>query len=122
MKFMIVDDHQGMRGMIRQLISASGDAVLECGSGDEALRVAGEFKPDFVTMDISMAGRCAFEVTRGIRAAHPRTWVIFVSNHDQPAYRQMAQAAGAAGYVLKDDLSELYFYVAAKRLHSRAKV
>lgn len=121
MKLMIVDDHEGMRRMIRHLISASGDAVLECGSGDQALQAAGDFKPDYVTMDINMAGLGAFAATRGIRAAHPPACAIFVSSHDQPDYRQMAQAAGATAYVLKEDLSELYLYVTAKRLHTRAK-
>jgi len=118
---MIVDDHEGMRKMIRHLISSSGDTVLECASGDEALRAAGAFKPDYVTMDINMAGLCAFEATRGIRAAHPASRVIFVTSHDQPDYRRMAKEAGASGYVLKEDLSELYLHVAAKRLLSGPK-
>lgn len=121
MKLMIVDDHEGMRRMIRHLISASGDAVLECDSGDAALRAAGDFKPDYVTMDINMAGLGAFEATRGIRTAYPSACVIFVSSHDQPDYRRMAQEAGASSYVLKEDLSELYLYVAARRLHARPK-
>jgi len=122
MKLMIVDDHEGMRKMIRQLIAASGDAVLECRSGDEALVAAGEFKPDCVTMDINMPGRCAFETTRAIRTAHPPARVIFVSSHDQPDYRRLAYEAGAAGYVMKENLSELYLYVATKRLLTSLQV
>lgn len=122
MKLMIVDDHDGMRTMIRQLIAAPGDSVLECGSGDEALQWAGEFKPDCVTMDISMPGLSAFETTRRIRAMHPPARVIFVSSHDQPDYRRAAQEAGAAGYVMKENLSELYLYVATKRLVTSLKV
>ena len=56
MKLMIVDDHAGMRTMIRQLIVAPGDTVVECASGDEALLALSDFKPDCVTMDISMPG------------------------------------------------------------------
>ena len=119
---MIVDDHEGMRKMIRQLIAASGDSVLECASGDEALAAAGEFKPDCVTMDISMPGRGAFEASRAIRAAYPPARVIFVSSHGQPDYRRLAYEAGAAGYVTKENLSELYLYVATKRLLTSLKV
>lgn len=71
--------------------------------------------------DISLTGLCAFEATRGIRAARPPARVIFVSSHDQPDYRRMAKEVGATGYVLKEDLSELYLYVAANRLHTRPK-
>jgi DNA-binding NarL/FixJ family response regulator len=121
-KLMIVDDHTGMRDMIRQLIAAPGDSVLECGSGDEALLLASEFKPDCVTMDISMPGLSAFETTRRIRAVHPTARVIFVSSHDQPDYRRAAQEAGATGYVMKENLSELYLFVATKRLLTSLKV
>jgi DNA-binding NarL/FixJ family response regulator len=122
MKLMIVDDHEGMRKMIRQLIAAPGDAVREFSSGEEALHAAGEFKPDCVTMDISMPGMCAFQATRGIRQAHPSSRIIFVSSHDQPDYRRAALEAGAVGYVLKDNLAELYLFIATKRLLTSLKV
>ena len=122
LKLMIVDDHEGMRKMIRQLIAAAGDVVLECGTGDEALGAVSEFKPDCVTMDISMPGQSAFEAARGIRAAHPPARVIFVSSHDQPEFRRLAHEAGAAGYVMKENLTELYLYVATKRLLTSLQV
>jgi DNA-binding NarL/FixJ family response regulator len=122
MKLMIVDDHEGMRSMIRQLIAAPGDAVVECGSGDEALRALGDFRPDCVTMDISMPGLCAFKAARSIREAHPSARVIFVSSHDQSDYRRAAQEVGAVGYVMKDNLSELYLLVATKRLLTSLKI
>jgi DNA-binding NarL/FixJ family response regulator len=122
MKLMIVDDHEGMRKMIRQLIAAPGDSVLECACGDDAAKAAPQFKPDCVTMDVNMPGSCAFKTTRDIRAAHPPARVIFVSSHDQPDYRRAAQEAGAFGYILKENLSELYLYVATKRLQSSLKV
>ena len=122
MKLMIVDDHEGMRNMIRQLIAAPGDSVLEYSSAGEALQRAAEFKPDCVTMDITMPGLDAFKAVRGIRAAHPSARVIFVSSHDQPDYRRAALEAGAVGYVLKDNLSELYLLVATKRLLTSLKV
>ena len=122
MRLMIVDDHDGMRNMIRQLIAAPGDSVLEFGTAEEALRVAGEFKPDCVTMDVSMPGMDAFNAARGLRAAYPPARVIFVSSHDQPDYRRAAQECGAVGYVMKDNLSELYLLVATKRLLTSMKV
>ena len=121
-KLMIVDDHAGMRNLIRKLIAAPGDVVMECASGDEALQTAAEFKPDCVTMDVSMPGLCAFKTTVGIRAAYPSARVIFVSSHDHPEYRKAAREVGAVGYVLKENLSDLYLFVAAKRLVSSLKV
>ena len=122
MKLMIVDDHEGMRNIIRQLIVAPGDSVVACASGDEALLALADFKPDCVTMDISMPGLCAFKTTRKLRAAHPSARVIFVSSHDQPDYRRAAREVGAVGYVMKENLSELYLFVATKRLVTSLKV
>jgi DNA-binding NarL/FixJ family response regulator len=122
MKLMIVDDHEGMRSMIRQLIVAPGDSVVECASGDEALLALTDYKPDCVTMDVSMPGLCAFKTTRHIRAAHPPVRVIFVSSHGQPDYRRAALEAGAVGYVMKENLSDLYLFVATKRLITSLKI
>jgi two-component system response regulator DesR len=119
MKLMIVDDHDGMRSTIRQLIATPGDNVVECGSGDEALESLAKFKPDCVTVDVSMPGLCAFKTMRAIREAHPPARVICVTSHDQPDYRRAAYEAGASGFVVKDNLSDLYLLVATKRLLAR---
>jgi len=119
MKLMIVDDHDGIRSMIRQLITAPGDTVVECSSGDEALERLADFKPDCVTMDISMPGRCAFETVRAIREAHPAARIICVTSHDQPDFRRAAYEAGAVGFVVKDNLADLYLLIATRRLSTR---
>ena len=119
MKLMIIDDHDGMRNSIRALISAPGDTVVECASGDEALEALvtmQDFKPDCVTVDVNMPGLCAFKTMRAIRDAHPAARVVCVTSHDQPDYRRAALDAGASGYVAKDNLSDLYLLVATKRL------
>lgn len=119
MKLMIVDDHDGVRSSIRALIAAPGDTVVECGSGDEALQALNDFKPDCVTVDVSLPGRCAFETMRAIRDAHPAARVVCVTGHDQPDYRRRAFEAGASGYVARENLSDLYLLVATKRLLTR---
>jgi DNA-binding NarL/FixJ family response regulator len=119
---MIVDDHEGMRNMIRQMIAAPGDSVMECASCDEAVQAAARFAPDCVTMDINMPGLSAFKAAGAIREAHRTARIIFVSSHDQPDYRRAAREAGAAGYVMKENLSELYLFVATKRLVRSLKV
>ncbi len=116
MKLMIVDDHVGMRNMIRQVIAAPGDTIFECESADDALKSVGVFQPDCVTMDVRMPGLCAFKAIRTIRENHPAVRVIVVTSYDQPDFRAAASEAGAAGYVVKENLSELYLLVAPTRL------
>jgi DNA-binding NarL/FixJ family response regulator len=107
MNLMIVDDHAGVRRMIRDLLAVPGDPLRECASADEALRVADEFRPDCVTMDVRMPGQCALAATRALRRAHPGARVIIVTSHDEAGLRQSALAAGAAACLTKDNLTEL---------------
>jgi DNA-binding NarL/FixJ family response regulator len=122
MNLMIVDDHAGMRSTIRQLISSAGDQVVECGCGDEALQNLETFRPDCVTVDVSMPGMCAFKTMRTIRERYPSARVICVTSHDLPEYRRAAYDAGASGFVLKDSLADLYLLVATKRLLARLQL
>jgi DNA-binding NarL/FixJ family response regulator len=107
MKLMIVDDHAGMRKMVRQFAAAAGDVVRECADGREAVQAAGEFAPDCVTMDLKLPGLDGLAATRGIVALQPATRIIIVSAYDQPELRRAAAEAGAAGFVAKDNLGEL---------------
>ncbi len=116
MHLMIVDDHDGMRTAIKAMIAAPGDVVVECTSASEALDAIKRFRPDCVTMDINMPGGSAFDTMRAIRKAHPGARVVCVSSHDHVDLRRAAFDAGAAGYVAKENLADLYLLVATKRL------
>ncbi len=107
MKVMIVDDHAGVRNIIRQLLAAPGDSFVECATGEASVRAAHDFEPDYVTMDIRLPDLSGLEATRAIRAIHPRSRIIIVTSYDQPFLRQSASESGAVAYVLKDNLAEL---------------
>jgi DNA-binding NarL/FixJ family response regulator len=107
MKLLIVDDHAGVRTMIRQLAALPDEAVRECASGEAALHTVREFEPDIVTMDVRLPGLSGLEATRAIRASHPATQVVVVSAYDQPTLRSAAQQAGAFAFVPKDNLEKL---------------
>jgi DNA-binding NarL/FixJ family response regulator len=119
---MIVDDHAVFRHLIRQVVATADDTVLECVSADDALKSMGVFKPDCVTMDVRMPGTCAFKAIRQIRESHPGVRVVVVSSHDQSDFRRAATEAGAAGYVSKENLSELFLLAAPQRLGARPPV
>lgn len=106
-KFLIVDDHAGVRTLIRQLAVGAHDTVRECATGEEAVRLAREFMPDIVTMDLRLPGVGGLEATRDICALQASVRVIVVTACDQPELRHAAHRAGATGYVVKDNLGEL---------------
>jgi DNA-binding NarL/FixJ family response regulator len=107
MKLMITDDHAGIREMIRQIAASPGDVVQECASGYEAVKLAREFAPDWVTMDLGMPGMGGLEAIRIILMARPSTLIVVVSDHDQGELRRAAAEAGAFAFVAKDNLWEL---------------
>lgn len=109
-KLLIVDDHAGMRSMIRHLAGANFGEVRECATGEEAVELAHTFAPDVVTMDLRLPGLGGFSAIRAIRLAHPAVKVVIVSAYDQPDFRRTAAALGA-GYVMKDNLVELRLWL-----------
>ena len=113
---MIVDDHAVYRHLIRQVVATPNDTVYECVSADDAMKSVGIFRPDCITMDIRMPGESAFQAIRSIRDSYPQTRVLVVTAYDQPDFRQAATAAGASGFVSKENLSELYLLAAPQRL------
>ena len=73
----------------------------EAGDGVEVVQKARELQPDVVLMDLSMPGPGSGEVIRQVLRASPKTRVLVLTMHDDPAYLASALAAGAAGYVVK---------------------
>jgi two-component system response regulator NreC len=100
---LIADDHAVLRAGLRMLLGAQTDmeVVGEAGDGTEASRKARELQPDVVLMDLTMPGPRSGDVIRQVLSAAPKTHVLILTMHDDPAYLASAMAAGAAGYVVK---------------------
>lgn len=108
MKLMIVDDHAGVRHLIRQLVGSEAEtSVCECSSGEEAIRLAARFKPDLVTMDVRMPGVSGFVATRALLSAHPTARVVIITLFPLPDLREAAFSCGAVAYVVKENLAQL---------------
>jgi DNA-binding NarL/FixJ family response regulator len=73
----------------------------EAGDGVEVVQQARDLQPDVVLMDLTMPGPHSGEVIRRVLQASPKTRVLVLTMHDDPAYLASAMAAGAAGYVVK---------------------
>lgn len=104
---LLVEDNPTMRTLIRSLVENVSSAVHECADGNAALDLYARVRPDWVLMDIQMSGMDGIAATRAIRQSDPRARVIIVTEHGQEQYRRAAEAAGACGFVLKENLREL---------------
>jgi len=88
-------------------LTMPGLTVQECASGHDALARVREFKPHWVTMDVQMPGINGFDATRAIKEIHPDTRVMIVTSFNDPHFRQLADSAGASGFILKENLLAL---------------
>jgi CheY-like chemotaxis protein len=109
MKVLIVEDNPAMRHLLRH-VAGEWAEVYECADGAEALpsyeahRLDGA---DWVLMDVRMKHVNGLEATRRLRAAHAEARVIIVTDYADAHLREAARQAGACGYLLKEDLSQL---------------
>ena len=104
---LLIDDHELVRTGLRAVLDrhAAIAVVGEGSSGDEALRLAADLRPDVVLMDLALPGMNGVEATSLLTSARPAPKVIVVSAHDTAKFVGRALRAGARGYVLKHDLA-----------------
>jgi len=102
-RLLLVDDHRMLReGLRRSMTEAGFDVVGEASDGEEAVRVAGELRPDVVLMDVTMPEMDGVEATRRIVAEHDDIKVIILTMHADREVLAQAFRAGAVGYLVKD--------------------
>ena len=101
---MIVDDHEMVRQGASSYLEAQPDisVVAQAGSGEEAVKLAQEFVPNVVLMDLVMPGMDGVEATRKVKNVSPRTQIIILTSFNQDEYIFPALQAGAISYLLKD--------------------
>lgn len=102
-QILIADDHAVVREGTRQILEQEPDlkVVAEAGDGEEAVRLAGNFKPDVAIIDVAMPNLDGIEATRQIKALYPTTAVLILSAYDDDQFVFSLLEAGAAGYLLK---------------------
>ncbi len=107
MNVLIVDDNAGIRRLIRRTLLGTASSIWECFDGSEALTAYANQRPDVVLMDIQMPGLDGLTATRRIRTLDPHARVVVLTDHDDDDLRKAAVEAGACGYLLKQNLSDL---------------
>jgi two-component system LytT family response regulator/two-component system response regulator LytT len=100
-RVMVVDDEQLAREELCFLLGETGsvEIVGQATDGVEALRLAGELRPDVVFLDVQMPGLTGFEVARRLIEADVPAQLVFVTAFDQ--YAIDAFTVNAVDYVLK---------------------
>jgi DNA-binding NarL/FixJ family response regulator len=102
-RILIADDHTLLRNGICALLGEEQDMVIvgEAEDGREAVRLAGQLKPNVVLMDIAMPLLNGLEATRQIKREHPETNVLVLTMYDHEEYFRQMLEVGASGYIIK---------------------
>ncbi|USQ77953.1 response regulator transcription factor [Ornithinimicrobium cryptoxanthini] len=94
-----------LRSAMASLLNIEPDlhVVAQVGRGDEIVPAVAEHHPDVALVDIDLPGGSGLDVLPELTAAHPECAVIIVTTFARAGYLRRAMAAGARGFLVKDD-------------------
>ena len=123
MRVVLAEDSVLLReGVARLLREAGFEVVGQASNADELMLKVRSYSPDVAIVDIRMPPTHTDEGLRAaqeIRAKHPGTGVLVLSQYAEPAYAMelLADSAEGVGYLLKDRVSDVgEFCAAVKRV------
>ncbi|MDP9351142.1 MAG: response regulator transcription factor, partial [Chloroflexota bacterium] len=121
-RVLVIDDHTIVRYGIIELLAKAPDieVVGNASDGPEALHLVETERPDVILLDIRMPQMGGVEVARRVRATNRDVRVLALSASTEEEYICEMMAAGAAGYLTKDD--ELNEIAKAVRAVARGEV
>jgi DNA-binding NarL/FixJ family response regulator len=119
---LIADDHTLVRQTWGFVVNTDNrfKVIAECASGEEAIELSRQLRPNVVIMDINLPGINGIEATRQIRKFSPSSKILGVSMHSQPAFVRSMMQKGARGYVTKNSSKEEMF-TAITEVHAGRK-
>ncbi len=104
----LADDQPSMLESVRRILAGVHDVQILIEARDGAMLLetlrASPVLPDLVITDITMPTVNGIEATREIRALYPDTKVLILTMHPEEDYLLQALDAGAAGYMIKEDV------------------
>jgi DNA-binding NarL/FixJ family response regulator len=106
---LLAEDHGIVREGLKSLLELGSDfeVVGEAATGRQAVELARKLRPTVVVMDIAMPLLNGFEATRQILLAAPGTKVLVLSAHSDDEYVEHMAAAGASGYLVKQNSGQV---------------
>ncbi|WP_281356583.1 response regulator transcription factor [Amycolatopsis anabasis] len=100
-RVLVVDDESTLAELMSMALRMEGWEIRTAGTGAEAVRVAREFRPDVVVLDVMLPDFSGLEVLRRMRAGAPHLPVLFLTAKDAVEDRIAGLTAGGDDYVTK---------------------
>jgi DNA-binding NarL/FixJ family response regulator len=100
----VVDDRQLVREALILFIDTQPNFTLvgQAASGEEAIEICQDLRPDVVVMDIMMPGIGGIAAIRHIREQFPDIRIIALTSHETEITREQILDAGAHEFLIKD--------------------
>jgi two-component system response regulator DevR len=97
MKLLVVDDSAGVRERILALVRdiEGVDLVFEASNAGRAVDLARSMRPDFVILDLNLAGQSGLEILPALKALLRAPTVLVLTNHAGEAFARRCQDLGA---------------------------
>jgi len=102
-RLVIVDGHTLIRYGLRELVTQQADMeiVAECGSAAEAPHVLAAYRPDVVTVDVSLPDGDGLQLARELRDRHAELGIVILTGKDQDDVLFRALETGVSAFVPK---------------------
>ncbi len=96
-RVLVVDDSEAMQDSLTTMIEELGQQARSARDGEEALRIADDWEPDLVLLDINLPKLNGYRVARALRERHPPTRMSLVMMAGDGLDDAMTRAAQEAG-------------------------
>jgi two-component system nitrogen regulation response regulator NtrX len=100
-RILVVDDEEGIRRVLSQLLEYEGHEVRSAGSAGDCLALYPDFRPDLTFMDVKMARMDGLEALSRVRELDPAALVVMISGHGTIETAVEATRRGAYDFLEK---------------------
>ena len=110
MNILIIDDDNLVSLSLKTILEATGEVTIVGigNSGEEALELYGQHKPDILLMDIRMDGMSGLTAGKRILELFPDARILFLTTFADDEYIIKALHMGAKGYLLKQNFESIF--------------
>lgn len=103
-RLVLVDDHDGFRALVAQLLGERFEIVGEAGTARDALAVARRVRPEAVLLDVQLPDALGFDVIEELSQGGAR--VVLTSTRSADEYGDRIANSRSVGFIAKHELSD----------------
>lgn len=120
-KLLLVDDEKGITDSLKNFFDTRGFKVYTANTGEEALEIVKEDKPDIVFLDIRMKGMDGLDILERIKKIDNKLKVIMLTIHGEQEMMDKAKELGADEYITKPFRVDYLEEVVIKKIQELTK-